>query len=90
MVQDFIGYTYEPRRRALARQIVQHVAKCLETESLSVVTRLVFALNCVRFELKESREDETESQKQGCRVRYRMKVRDTLEYIRRSVCLILD
>lgn len=58
MVQDFIGYTYEPRRKQLARQIVQHVAKCLETESLSIVTRLVFALNCARFELKESREDE--------------------------------
>lgn len=57
VIRDLIEYTYEPRRKELARRIVQYTLKCLETESHSVVSQLVFALTCAYFELRDSRED---------------------------------
>lgn len=57
VIQDLIEYTYGHRRKELARRILHYTVKCLETESLSVASQLVFALTCAYFELRDSIED---------------------------------
>lgn len=59
VIERVTGYIDKKRRRQLAHQIVLHVEMSLVTEAFAVVSSLVFALNCARFELRDSTEHKT-------------------------------